>query len=62
MDSLLTISNLTKSKTFWFNAASIVLEISGQLVVVLEPGQLLVAVNVINICLRVITTRALSEK
>lgn len=56
------ILNLTKSKTFWFNAASIVLEISGQLTSVLEPGQLLLTVNIINIALRVITTKALSDK
>lgn len=56
------ILNLTKSKTFWFNAASIVLEISGQLSSVLEPGQLLLTVNIINIALRVITTKALSDK
>jgi len=57
-----TLLNLAKSKTFWFNAASIALELSGQLATVLPPGTALVAVNTINILLRMITTTALSEK
>lgn len=51
-----------KSKTVWFNALSIAVELTGAVAGVLPQGTLLVAVNTVNIVLRAVTTTALSNK
>lgn len=54
--------NLLKSRVFWFNIASIAVELTGSLSTVIPPGTTLVAVNIINIILRIVTTQALKDK
>jgi len=53
---------LLKSRTFWFNFASILLEISGYLTSVVPPGTALIAINIANILLRSLTTKSLNDK
>ena len=51
-----------KSKTVWFNVAAAALELTGYLTTILPPGTALIAVNVINIALRAVTSTALKDK
>lgn len=56
------LKGLVKSKTFWFNIASAGLELSGLLTPYIPPGSATLAVNMVNIGLRVITKTALEDK
>lgn len=55
------ITNIFKSRTIWFNALSILLEVGSGLSQTLPPGTALVVVNAVNIILRLITTSNLFE-
>lgn len=56
------LKGLLKSRTFWFNMASAGLELTGVLSAFVPPGTATVAVNIINIGLRVVTKTALEDK
>jgi hypothetical protein len=53
------MSNILRSKTVWFNVISILLEIGTNLTQVLPPGTALIAVNAVNIGLRMLTTSSI---
>lgn len=56
------LKGLLKSRTFWFNIATAGLELTGVLGALVPPGTATIAVNIINIGLRVVTKTALEEK
>lgn len=56
------LKGLLKSKVFWLNTLTIVVEGASLLTGVLPPGALTSIVAVANIGLRVITKQSLSEK
>lgn len=56
------IKGLLKSRTFWFNIATAGLELTGVLGALIPPGTATIAVNIINIGLRVVTKTAIGDK
>lgn len=60
--NLNTLKGLLKSKTFWFNACTLVIDVSGALTGVIPPGSITVIVAVANVGLRVLTTQSLADK
>lgn len=61
-DALKTTLGLLKSKTFWFNAATITLELTSLLTGIIAPGTGTLINALGNIVLRVITKQALMDK
>lgn len=56
------IKGLLKSKVFWFNSLTLVVEGSGLLVGIVPPGTIATAVALANIGLRMITNTSLEDK
>ena len=59
---LQTLKGLLKSKVFWFNTLTIIVDASTLLTGVIPPGTLTTIVAVANIGLRVITNTDLKDK
>jgi hypothetical protein len=57
-----TIKGLIKSKTFWFNTLTIIVDGAGLLTGVVPAGTLTTVVAIANIGLRTITNTALKDK
>jgi hypothetical protein len=57
-----TLRGLVKSKTFWWNVATIALEVTSVLAGIIPIGTATTINAVGNIILRVLTTQPLSEK
>ena len=57
-----TLKGLLKSKTFWFNAATAGLELTGALSSYIPPGTATTVVALINIGLRFVTNQSLADK
>ena len=57
-----SIKGLLKSKTFYFNVITGLLEITNLFAGVIPPGSLVMVNAVGNIALRFVTTKPLSEK
>ncbi len=56
------VKGLLKSKVFWFNSLTLIVEGAGLLVGVVPPGTIATAVAIANIGLRLLTTTSLEEK
>jgi hypothetical protein len=56
------LRGLVKSKTFWFNLCTIIVDGAGLLTGVVPPGTLTSLVAVANIGLRVITNTSIRDK
>ena len=56
------IKGLLKSKVFWFNSLTLVVEGAGLLVGIVPPGTVATAVALANIGLRLLTTTSLEDK
>lgn len=56
------LKGLLKSKVFWWNAITSVMEVAGLLTGIVPPGTSLVINAVGNIALRFLTTKPLGEK
>lgn len=56
------LKGLLKTRTFWFNVASAGLELTGVLGAFVPPGTATVAVNLINIGLRLVTKTAVEDR
>jgi len=56
------LKGLLKSRTFWFNIATLVLELSNLLVGILPAGYITVINALANVGLRIITNKSLEEK
>lgn len=57
-----TLRGLLKSKTFWFNTLTVIVDGAGLLTGVIPPGTLTTIVAVANIGLRTITNTSLKDK
>lgn len=57
-----TIRGLLKSKTFWFNTLTVIVDGAGLLTGVIPAGTLTTIVAVANIGLRTLTNSALHDK
>lgn len=56
------IKGLLKSKVFWFNSLTLIVEGAGLLVGIVPTGTLTTAVAVANIGLRLLTNTSLEDK
>lgn len=56
------IKGLMRSRVFWFNSLTLIVEGSGLLVGIVPPGTIATAVALANIGLRMITNTSLEDK